>query len=185
VYAVPLEAGNLMDLETGACDPNVDQCSRPRSPCSRCSSVPGSAARKRVAVAKVGVRSAEETVDDTVSPRLPTRRNRVMSELPPPSRKREPFAKSAPAINVSTKAGISAGSADPSASSMTRASPVRPRSRSATRLPCPALFVGRSWRPVSDDARHRGCHRSRSIDDDHLMQTTGQLRQTCGRFCSR
>ena len=40
---------------------------------------------------------------------LPSLRSGVMSALPPPGRKREPLAKSAPASSASTKRGISAG----------------------------------------------------------------------------
>jgi hypothetical protein len=60
-----------------------------------------------------------------------------MSSLPPPGAKREPLAKSAPATRAATKAGISAGSAEPSASNMTMTSPVAAAKPQATALPLP------------------------------------------------
>src|SRR5437588_6843828 len=57
--------------------------------------------------------------------KLPQWRRKVISWLPPPLIKREPLAKSLPAISAATKQGISFGSADPSASSMTMMSPVQ------------------------------------------------------------
>ena len=70
-------------------------------------------------------------------PALPLRRSRVMSSLPPPGAKREPLAKSAPATSAETKAGISAGSAEPSASNMTMTSPVAAANPQAMALPLP------------------------------------------------
>ena len=68
---------------------------------------------------------------------FPQRRTRVMSWLPPPSANRVPLAKSAPDTRASTNLGISAGSADPSASSMTRTSPVAAVKPHAIAFPLP------------------------------------------------
>jgi hypothetical protein len=60
-----------------------------------------------------------------------------MSSLPPPVVNRLPLAKSAPAISADTNAGISAGSADPSASNITITSPVAAANPQAMALPLP------------------------------------------------
>ena len=70
-------------------------------------------------------------------PALPERRSRVMSSLPPPGANRLPLAKSAPATSASTNAGISAGSAEPSASNITMTSPVAAAKPHAIALPLP------------------------------------------------
>jgi hypothetical protein len=70
-------------------------------------------------------------------PALPVLRSRVMSSLPPPRTNRLPFAKSAPATSARTNAGISPGSAEPSASNMTMASPVAAANPQAIALPLP------------------------------------------------
>ena len=68
---------------------------------------------------------------------MPERRSRVMSSLPPPGANRLPLAKSAPATSASTNAGISAGSAEPSASNITMTSPVAAAKPHAIALPLP------------------------------------------------
>src|ERR1039458_916452 len=112
VDAVSLEAGNLADVEAGTCDPDVDERLHLEArtvDVHRSQAVPPEGV---VAVAEVGVGSSKQEVDDTVEPTVADLAQPGYVRAPPPSRKRVPFAKSAPAINVSTKAGISAGSAD-------------------------------------------------------------------------
>ena len=70
-------------------------------------------------------------------PELPDLRSNVMSSLPPPLRNRLPLAKSAPPTSAETNAGISPGSADPSASNMTMTSPVAAVKPQAIALPLP------------------------------------------------
>ena len=71
--------------------------------------------------------------------RLPALRNPVMSALPPPGRKREPLAKSLPSSSASTNRGISAGSVEPSASSMTMMSHDAAAKPQASALPLPRV----------------------------------------------
>ncbi len=60
-----------------------------------------------------------------------------MSLLPPPLANRLPLAKSAPSTSALTNCGISAGSADPSASTMAMMSPVATANPQARALPLP------------------------------------------------
>jgi hypothetical protein len=60
-----------------------------------------------------------------------------MSVLPPPSAYRVPLAKSAPPSSVATNNGISAGSAEPSASTIAMTSPVAAANPHASALPLP------------------------------------------------
>ena len=60
-----------------------------------------------------------------------------MSALEPPCANREPLTKSAPLHSAETNRGISAGSVDPSASSITMMSPVQAAKPSAIALPLP------------------------------------------------
>ena len=69
-----------------------------------------------------------------LSIRLPRRRSRVMSQ-PPPAANRVPFAKSAPSRRAWTNCGISAGSAEPSASTMAMISSVAASNPQARALP--------------------------------------------------
>jgi len=72
-----------------------------------------------------------------LSPALPALRSGVMSSLPPPSVNRLPLAKSAPATSAATNAGISPGSAEPSASNITMTSPDAAANPQASALPLP------------------------------------------------
>jgi hypothetical protein len=89
------------------------------------------------------------------SARFPQRRISVMSELPPPCAKREPLTKSAPLQRAATKRGISAASADPSASRVTMTAPVHAAKPAARAFPFPrplcttTLTSGRRLRATS------------------------------------
>ena len=63
-----------------------------------------------------------------------------MSQLPPPAANLVPFAKSAPSRRAWTNCGISAGSAEPSASTMAMMSPVAASNPHARALPLPDRF---------------------------------------------
>ena len=138
--AVRLVARDLGDLHPGAGDPQVDQ--RLDLEAGHVERDERQAARPEgvVAVAEVGEVGAVQEVGGAAEARCcRALRSGVMSALPPPSRKREPLAKSAPASSASTKRGISAGSAEPSASSMTTRLPVTAAKpvRKASPLPRP------------------------------------------------
>ena len=60
-----------------------------------------------------------------------------MSLLPPPGANLVPLAKSAPSSSAVTNRGISAGSAEPSASTMAMISPVAAANPQARALPLP------------------------------------------------
>jgi hypothetical protein len=60
-----------------------------------------------------------------------------MSSLPPPGQYRLPLARSAPSVRALMKSGISCGSAEPSTSNMTTASPVTSAKPHAMALPLP------------------------------------------------
>src|SRR5215207_4009144 len=85
-----------------------------------------------------------------------------MSSLPPPGAKREPLAKSAPATRALTKAGISVGSAEPSASNMTMTSPVAAAKPQAMALPLPL----RVWVIARTHGRVRRAARGDRGQDD-------------------
>ena len=97
-----------------------------------------------------------------------------MSLEPAPGMKREPLAKSAPCLRASTKRGISAGSVEPSASSMTMKSPLASAKPQAKALPLPlrvwpiTVMSGQSSRATSTvsstDCRRRGSPRSGRIE---------------------
>ena len=77
--------------------------------------------------------------------RLPRRRSRVMSELPPPIVNLVPLAKSAPLIKARTNCGISAGSAEPSASTIATISPVAASNPQARALPFRTVISDNSY----------------------------------------
>ncbi len=105
---------------------------------------------------------------------MPLRRSRVMSSLPPPGAKREPLAKSAPATSAETKAGISAGSAEPSASNMTMTSPVAAANPQAMALPLPL----RVWVIARTHGRVR---RAAPIESSFECPSTTMISCTAGR----
>ena len=97
-----------------------------------------------------------------------------MSSLPPPGVKREPLAKSAPAIRAVTKAGISVGSAEPSASNMTMTSPVAAAKPQAMALPLPL----RVWVIARTQGRVR---RAAPIESSVECPSTTMISCTAGR----
>lgn len=78
-----------------------------------------------------------------------------MSLLPPPLPNLVPLAKSAPSRSALTNLGISAGSAEPSASIIAMISPVAAENPQASAFPLPHRFCvrirasGRSWRAIA------------------------------------
>ena len=104
---------------------------------------------------------------------LPSDRKRVMSSLPPPATNRLPLAKSAPATSASTNAGISRGSAEPSASNMTTTSPVAAANPQASALPLPL----RVWVITRIDGMTR---RATAIESSTERPSTRITSWTCG-----
>ena len=183
---VLLVARHLGDLHPGAGDAEVDQ--RLDLEAGHVERDEGQAARPEgvVAVAEVGeVGAVQEVGGAAEDRRCRACAGRVMSALPPPSRKREPLAKSAPASSASTKRGISAGSAEPSASSMTTRLPVTAAKpvRKASPLPRP-LWVRTRMLGVGAAGGLDRVVLGVAVDEDHLVQALGQLARARGRCSS-
>jgi len=113
---------------------------------------------------------------------LPALRRAVRSLLPPPWAKRDPFTKSAPWQRAATKRGISCGSVEPSASSITMMSPVeasKPLCKGVT-LARALLFDDLGVGPQLAGDLARAVRRA-SVDDDHLVQIAGQASEHVGQ----
>ena len=116
---------------------------------------------------------------------MPDLRSNVMSSLPPPGTNREPLAKSAPVTRADTNSGISAGSADPSASNITMTSPVVAANPHAIALPLPRL-VWVTTRALGSAARAAAMESSVECPSTTMISCTdGRTREIAGRTISR
>src|SRR5437868_1596664 len=116
-------------------------------------------------------------------PQFPRRRSSVRSALPPSCVKRDPLAKSAPRCRAATNRGISAPSADPSASTMTMMSPRQAAKPQARALPLPLPV----WRTIlTSGYRLRATATVSSVEWPSTRITSsmslGRLAKTYGRF---
>ena len=105
-----------------------------------------------------------------------------MSALPPLGRNREPLAKSAPSTSASTNIGISAGSAEPSASNITTDVAGDLAKPAASALPLPRRICVTVTMPGSSLAGglDRPVDRA-AVDQDHLVDR-GQRGSTSRRL---
>ena len=185
-----LVARHLGDLEAGLRDPHVDEGFHLESVAPQLAAA-GRRRRGRVeaehrqavppedvvAVAEVGVPAAVAQVEDRGQP--------VVAELPqpgdvaaPPAQgEPSPLGESAPATSASTNRGISPGSAEPSASSMTMTSPVAAAKPQASAFPLPAWSIDHENVGTRITTCFHGVVRGFAIDQDHLVDAIGNAIQ--------
>src|SRR5665647_932034 len=97
-----------------------------------------------------------------------------MSNVPPPGRKRDPLTKSAPCVSASTNTGISRGSVEPSASSITMISPVAgAKGRALARSVL--LHETDAWQQPASHVS--GSVRGLAVDEDHFVDAARDQRK--------
>ena len=132
-----------------------------------------------VAVAEVGEAAAEAQADQAGSGRSCRRcAGRLMSLVPPPCMKREPFTMSAPASGRPTKVAMSGGSIEPSASSITMMSPVAAAKPVCSAAPLPwrsSITTFASRVQLLDDVD--GAVGRAAVDDHELVDQVGKRGQ--------
>ena len=138
-----------------------------------------------VAVAEVGVARAEEQVDERGQAAVAERRRRVMSALPPPCEEARALHDVGAGDQRPTKRGISAGSVEPSASSITMMSPVAAAKPACSAAPLPRRSSARRRCPASARGRPRPCRRcERPSTRSPRAGHAGIRENTCGRFAA-